>query len=694
MHSHVGEVERSIRTIKERLRACVHGLPFKRVPKLLLTHMVTEAVRCLNLFPRRTGISRDLSPISLVTGVAPPDYGAMRIEFGQYVQVFEDSDPTNTPRARSLGAIAMTPTSNAQGDFYFLSLATGARISRHQWTALPITESAISRVEALAHLDGQPLIQARGFVVEWRPDLPVDDDEYDRPYDIDAHPAPFDVDLDDDYADIDALELADLALDAAGPFIVPPPPVAAQGAARPVQHAHEEALNNGPEDNPDHNDDDGDDADDNDDGDDANDDDDGDDANDDNNDPRNDNNLEAPHDEGAPNDDEEGAPPPPIRYNLRPHPIATRRFNHAIDEPHSGQAYYSPTQLLQRGVLQGTKIQHRHIKDNAALRKMVFGLVMTQMSAKAGIRKHGAAAEAAMMAEFTQLEDLGAYESIDPDTLTWAQKKGALRSINLIKEKRCGKLKGRTVADGRPQRGLYDKSETASPTVSTDGLMLSVMIDAHEGRDVATADVAGAYLKAYMTDFVVMKFTGDLVDILCKMNSRHKKFVVIENGMQVLYVRLIKAIYGCVKSAMLWYDLFTGTLKKMGFVLNPYDSCIANATIKGKQCTIAWYVDDNKISHVDPDVVTMVIKRMEKCFDKMTVTRGKEHVFLVGMNIRYTDKNTAVVTMKDYLLESIRESGLNIEREAATPARKNLFEVNDGATRLSGDRAESFHSVV
>jgi hypothetical protein len=38
--SHVGEIERSIRTIKERLRALVHGLPFKRLPKLLIAHMV------------------------------------------------------------------------------------------------------------------------------------------------------------------------------------------------------------------------------------------------------------------------------------------------------------------------------------------------------------------------------------------------------------------------------------------------------------------------------------------------------------------------------------------------------------------------------------------------------------------------------------------------------------------------------
>jgi hypothetical protein len=158
-------------------------------------------------------------------------------------------------------------------------------------------------------------------------------------------------------------------------------------------------------------------------------------------------------------------------------------------------------------------------------------------------------------------------------------------------------------------------------------------------------------------------------------------------------VRLVKAIYGCVKSALLWYELFHGTLKEMGFVINPYDSCMANCTIEGKQCTIAWYVDDNKNSHVNPDVVTMIIGKIEERFDTMTVTRGKEHVFL-GMNIKYTDQRTAVITMKSYLEEAIDESGLSINRTAATPARKNLFEVDDGATPLQKNEAEVFHSVV
>ena len=62
------------------------------------------------------------------------------------------------------------------------------------------------------------------------------------------------------------------------------------------------------------------------------------------------------------------------------------------------------------------------------------------------------------------------------------------------------------------------------------------------------------------------------------------------------YLQLLKALYGCVQSALLWYDLFTNTLVQMGFKLNPYNLCVANSQTKGKQCTIAWYVDDNKIS--------------------------------------------------------------------------------------------------
>ena len=82
------------------------------------------------------------------------------------------------------------------------------------------------------------------------------------------------------------------------------------------------------------------------------------------------------------------------------------------------------------------------------------------------------------------------------------------------------------------------------------------MIDAFESMDVATADVVGACLMANMDDFVLVKLTGESVDIMCKVDPMYKKYVYYEKGKKVLYLRLLKALYGCMQSALLWYETF------------------------------------------------------------------------------------------------------------------------------------------
>jgi len=132
----------------------------------------------------------------------------------------------------------------------------------------------------------------------------------------------------------------------------------------------------------------------------------------------------------------------------------------------------------------------------------------------------------------------------------------------------------------------------------------------------------------------------------------------------------------------------------MGFKLNPYDLCVANSQIEGKQCTIAWYVGDNKISHVYDTVVTDIIEKIEVKFGKMTVTRGKHHVFL-GMDITFND-NDGIVTIltKKYLKEAIVDSGMDASKVAPTPAKKDLFTVDDGSEQLDKRQGEIFHSIV
>jgi len=184
-----------------------------------------------------------------------------------------------------------------------------------------------------------------------------------------------------------------------------------------------------------------------------------------------------------------------------------------------------------------------------------------------------------------------------------------------------------------------------------------------------------------MEDFVILKLVGEAVDIMCQVNPKYKKFVVVEHGKKLLYLQLLKALYRCVQSALLWYELFTSTLVDMGFKLNPYDLCVANSQIKGKQCTVAWYVDDNNISHVDDTVVTNFIEKIEANFGKMTVTRGKHHLFL-GMDITFNDNATVTLLMKEYLKEAIADSGMDASRVAATPAKRDLFAINDKSEHL------------
>ena len=57
-------------------------------------------------------------------------------------------------------------------------------------------------------------------------------------------------------------------------------------------------------------------------------------------------------------------------------------------------------------------------------------------------------------------------------------------------------------------------------------------------------------------------------------------------------------------SELLWYALYTNKLKLLGFIINQYERYIEKRCIYGKQCTISWYVNDNKLSHVEGKVNT------------------------------------------------------------------------------------------
>ena len=131
-----------------------------------------------------------------------------------------------------------------------------------------------------------------------------------------------------------------------------------------------------------------------------------------------------------------------------------------------------------------------------------------------------------------------------------------------------------------------------------------------------------------------------------------------------------------IESALLLYTLYTEVLRKEGFKLNPYDRCVTNKIINGKQCTIRWYVNDNILSHVKISVVTSVIDKIEGYFPILVVERGKDLIFL-GMEIGFLGKGKLKLGLVQYIcsiLEELEEAllpyGENLDCDYPHPAAK------------------------
>ena len=96
-------------------------------------------------------------------------------------------------------------------------------------------------------------------------------------------------------------------------------------------------------------------------------------------------------------------------------------------------------------------------------------------------------------------------------SLTEDDKKKALDAVNIMEEKRYGRVKGRTCANGSKKRQYLKEYESvASPTVGLESLITTLLIGVYEGRNFISFDVPGAFLQAEISDdkLVLLKLKG------------------------------------------------------------------------------------------------------------------------------------------------------------------------------------------
>jgi hypothetical protein len=144
-NEHVPEIERRIRVVKERWQAIRHSLPYERIPKLMMIHIVLNVVKLLNLFPTKGGVSDTLSPKTIMSGETLDFKKHLSLQIGQYCQVHEEDTPRNSQVVRTKGAISLGPSGNLKGGFKFMALNSGKKIVRRSWDVTPLPDVVINR---------------------------------------------------------------------------------------------------------------------------------------------------------------------------------------------------------------------------------------------------------------------------------------------------------------------------------------------------------------------------------------------------------------------------------------------------------------------------------------------------------------------------------------------------------------------
>lgn len=754
-NEHVGKIERCIRTIKEDVRTIASSLPYNKYPTSLMREMVLFCIYVRNLITRRDGPGGH-NPAFLIMGVASTYENSCRLPFGTLCYIKSNERPQNAvDRPRAVPAISLRPLGNLQGGYTFLHLHTWKVVARYTWRESVYTRELINLIVERAEEDRTTLTsdevldtenfvirrEDRSVITSWNDDdmnllhtnifgevvlrhetdvlgvqdeIPPlmrqelsssDDDassedpsttetepeteteeeqsEKDSHEEDEPNDEPYDDDDDDDHNEMGA---------GASTNSVNRNTTASRTERADEQRSTENVNNNssadsseagaGMEDA---------------------------------------NNAEA----GA-TDDETGAnrsdigasgslfddfrhgtqrerfptihtPAEVTEDNILPAEDSNKRPG---TERYSLREQVEPTWKRQRVTC--VQVEEESLKDLPCVPPVrcmrdtsgLWEIACTQMGAAQGLKLFGERAEQALIDEWVQLDNLNVYCGRKWYDLTREQRKRALRLVQLIKEKRCGKIKGRTCVDGRPQRAYISKEDATSPTAHVESLMLTCMIDACDDRCVGVVDIPGAFLHSKTDEDTHVIVDGVMVDMLLRSNPEYQQYVhVTKKGTKIVYLKLLKQMYGTVRAARLFYNGLTAHLKSYGFEANAYDPCVMNKMIQGSQCTIIWHVDDLKISHKQQVVVEEVIRHLETKYGALKPDIGPDQAY-VGMNIHYPGDKTVRISMKSYIQSAIKDFPDTLGKTVTSPCSEHLFEVNPKAEQLPEERRIIFHTIV
>ena len=213
------------------------------------------------------------------------------------------------------------------------------------------------------------------------------------------------------------------------------------------------------------------------------------------------------------------------------------------------------------------------------------------------------------------------------------------------------RIKARLVAGGHLQ-DKTDYEDLSSPTVALPSIMTIATLAAAERRHVWTADIGGAFLNAEMEAEVYMSLDPMITAIYCAVDPDAQSYINRSTGK--LTVRLTKALYGCVESAMLFNKHITATLREIGFEPNDLDPCTLNKGTGIDQITIMIHVDDLMITSADAIGMQKVEDHLRNKYKEISVKKDADTLSYLGMTFNFDRlKGQVTVTMEKHVNDCV-----------------------------------------
>ena len=659
--THSSEVDVKIKQLKNVTRA-ITVLPF-RLPFCVLMYAVMYACSKINMWPN-SSLAHGYSPMEVYLGRSVSverDLGGRRgsgpLPFGSSCEIYEGTDNTIADRTRP--AIWLGSKSNSYGTGWFFTLDTEQVVSREQWRPMPMTKGTINLMNRIAS-KGPSVPKNLRMIYKGVELLDEERDEdesteqvsegtrviaessTDLPDGITAEPTVIDRG-EDDVVDHEGVAADDREADAQlEPADIQPDPV-------PDPRSGDEEIHLPQED------------------------------------------AERYHqpDERS----RESSQVPEAPWFLTGGPVVQRADGGRSIRARRPVVRFDPS-AYSAAVINALEEseqlapQQLPLREKGRLRSLHSHSAFI-LSVEKALKTMGDRAVMAIEKEFGTMLAKKVFHPELWDRLTPEQKLRVIRSSMFLKEKTLPepKLKARFVGGGNMQdKSAYSQEETSSPTVSNSAVYMIAAIAAHEGRKVRTMDVGSAYLNADIKRDVWVLIQPSLAKILCKLAPHYKKYLRKDGS---LVVKLDKALYGCIESSRLWYEVLRDFLLQLGFIANEKEPCVFNLQRSGHQVTVCIYVDDLKCTSIDGDDLEWLRLELVKKFKEVTYQDGDVHYYL-GQKFDYSVPGECKVSMCDYVSDALEEYGTSGFR--ATPASEDLFKVDVESPLLAEDKRVSFHS--